>query len=43
MNLMQFIGAGLIVGLVLLPATVAALINGAEESKAEPEFDYDYR
>jgi hypothetical protein len=40
---MQFIGLGLIVGLVLLPVTIAALINGSEKSDAEPEFDYDYR
>jgi len=43
MNLMQFVGVGLIVGLVLLPAAIAAYINGSEESEAEPEFDYDYR
>jgi hypothetical protein len=43
MNLMQFIGLGLIVSLVLLPAAITALINGSEKSEAEPEFDYDYR
>jgi ABC-type Mn2+/Zn2+ transport system permease subunit len=43
MNLMQFVGLGLVVGLVLLPAAIAALINGSEKSEAEPEFEYDYR
>jgi len=28
---------------VLLPAAIAALINGSEKSEAEPEFEYDYR
>jgi len=43
MNLIQFAQVGLIVGLVLLPTVIAALINGAEKSEAEPEFEYDYR
>jgi len=43
MNLIQFAGIGLIVSLVLLPAIISALINGAEKSEAEQEFDYDYR
>jgi hypothetical protein len=43
MNLIQFAQITLIVGLVLLPTVIAALINGSEKSEAEPEFDYDYR
>lgn len=43
MSLTQFAQVVLLVGLVLLPTVVAALINGAEKSEAEPEFEYDYR
>ena len=43
MSFIQLAQVSLIVGLVLLPTIVAALINGLEKSAAEPEFDYDYR
>lgn len=43
MSLVQFAQISLVVGLTMMPVIVAALINGAEQSEAEPEFEYDYR
>lgn len=43
MSVIQLTQISLVIGLVLLPTILAALINGSEKSEAEPEFDYDYR